>query len=145
MLLSSCVPRLSRTPSWLLAVLLAVLVGGSGCGGGKGAKNSVSGKVTFKGQTVAGFVFFIGADNKEVSAGIDSDGTYLVSNPPMGQVRVAVRGLPKGPPPPKDSSGMPGTQSPTGVAPPARYAAADNGLTFNVTGGKQEFNIELAP
>src|SRR5262249_10283831 len=56
-----------------LALLLAALVCATGCG--KSARDAVSGKVTFKGQPVAGTVSFLGTNGKEVTAPINPDGT----------------------------------------------------------------------
>jgi hypothetical protein len=136
--------RATRQVSFLL--LFAALACLTGCpGGGPGdAKNSVSGKVTLNGQPVSGMVGFIGSDGKEVPAPIKPDGTYIVDNPPTGDVKVVVRGM-QGPSLPKGVT-MQDMGGPQGVQPPPKYASpATSGLTFNVTGGKQNYNIELTP
>jgi len=66
---------------------------GTGCPGGDGAKNSVSGKVTLNGKPVAGTVVFIGADNSEVGTSpIGPEGNYTIVNPTPGPVKILVKG-----------------------------------------------------
>jgi len=124
-----------------------------GCGS-QGPKNTVSGKVTLKGDPVAGSVVFIGSDNKEVMTHINPDGTYSVPDPAMGENKVLVKGGAVGGPAPPVLEGTPkdfkGTMPPTtttkmGVAPPPKYGSPDNGLSFKVTGGAQKYDIELTP
>jgi hypothetical protein len=114
--------------------------------------NSVSGKVTLKGEPVkAGFVTFIGEDNHRKVANIGSDGEYTLNQPPMGTVKVTVAGVTTTAPAPK--AGQRAMRDVHGVAQeegssqavPRRYADPNNGLTFNVTGGTQRFDIELTP
>jgi hypothetical protein len=133
-------------------LLLAALLFVPGCGS-KGPKNYVVGKVTVKGQPATGTIAFIGSDGKEVVSPIGPDGSYMIPDPPLGDAKIAVRGMPgmiSGPPPntPKElTKDMPGnTSAPTmGVPPPAKYANPTNGLTFKVTGGKQTHDIDLTP
>jgi len=130
--------------------LLLVLFLVTGCGKG-GPKNSVSGKVLFKDQPVMGSVTFVGPDGKEVSGPINPDGTYTVNDPPLGEDKIAIKGIPgmvNAPPPPQgELPGMKGMPAPPKMAvpPPAKYANPANGLTFKVTGGKQTYNIDLNP
>ncbi len=131
-----------------LLVLPAALVFVPGCS----ETNSVSGKVTFNGAPVkAGFVTFIGADNKRKVANIGSDGEYQLNQPPMGTVKVTVAGVSGSAPLPRAGRSVPrdlhgvSQESPSSQALPRRYADPDNGLTFEVTGGAQRFDIELTP
>jgi len=103
--------------------------------------------VTLNGQAVAGQVVFVGTDKTEVASPIAPDGMYRVNNPPKGQATVLVKGTgtPAGGALPKDTKGPDVGGGSTGVAPPAKYATAAGGLTFDVTGGEQTFNIELKP
>ena len=136
------------------ALSLAVIVG---CGGGgKEAKNQVTGKVTLDGKPVAGTVFFQFADNKESSSPISStDGSYQIIDPPSGTAKVYVKGglggagpqiggkeVPKGSPElAKDVGGVSG-----GVPPPTKYGSpTTSGLTFDIKGGKQTYDIPLSP
>lgn len=138
-----------------LALFVASLVGLTGCGGSRGSKNSVSGKVTLGTEQVSGIVSFVGTDNKEVASPIKADGTYSIDDPPTGTVKILVKGMgmPGGatgaPPltPPKDAPTMPTMPGTTkGAAPPAKYAsAATTDLTYEVKPGKHTYNIELKP
>jgi hypothetical protein len=143
-------------PALRSAVLfLAVWVCLSGCSKSKtkGPKNSVSGKVTLGGRPVSGTVTFLGADNQQANSPIQPDGKYMIVDPPVGKVRVAVKAaagmrggaapLPGGRLP--EMPGMPGGGGQVGVPPPRKYANPENGLTFEVTGEEQTFDIELRP
>jgi len=118
-------------------------------------KNTVAGKITLKGDPVTGTVVFVGPDGKEASGPINMDGTYIVANPSAGNNKIMVKGMegpiggaapPSGgaPPPGVPKIDMPSAAK-MGVPPPAKYATADNGLTFNVTTGAQKHDIELTP
>ena len=149
--------------SLLLLPLLGLAVG---CGKGGG---SLSGKVTYKGETVQrGIVhFFPEGKGGDFSAPIKPDGTYSIANLPRGQVKIAVatgsseppdlskrrgmgggmaaKGMEKakekmgGPPPDKVAAGGSG-----GPSVPDSYADPDkSGLKVEVTGGKQAFDINI--
>jgi hypothetical protein len=144
-------PRHHLSASWLVPFTLVIVLA-AGCGK-KEPTSTVTGKVTLNGQPVAGTVAFVGPDNKQVTAPINPDGTYTVASPPTGQVRILVKSLPGAIPGAKPiisadmARTMPvSTTAPaTGQSPPARYAWPNNGLTFNVTGGKQSHDITLVP
>jgi hypothetical protein len=115
-----------------------------------------------KGETVpAGRVTFLcqGGDNRAITAPI-KDGVYTITNCPAGQVKISVETFPpaaanpSAPPgvPPEVAKGFESGQnanpfaSPPGqyVQLPPRYANPDkSGLTYTVTGGKQEHPLEL--
>jgi len=130
------------------AFIVATFLFALGCGsGGGGANNSVSGKVTYNGKGVGGTISFVGTDKK-----VDSpilDGEYKIDNPPMGNVKVAVVGMPdSGAIVPKDPKGgkstdVTGKAESRGVSPPVKYALPDNGLTYEVKAGKHTHNIDL--
>jgi len=130
-----------------------VVVGTTGCGDGKGAKNSVSGKVTLNGENVGGTVTFVTVDTKkEFVSPIKQDGTYQIDNPPPGQVKVVVKGMGMGatvkpPPAGKDVAKMPEMPgSAQGKEPPAKYASEKTTpLTYEVKTGKQTYDIPLTP
>ncbi|MCI0457764.1 MAG: HEAT repeat domain-containing protein, partial [Gemmataceae bacterium] len=96
------------------------------------AVGRVSGRVTYKGKPLpGGAITFVSAGGLVAGALIDSDGRYQADRVPVGEARIAVnvRAL-------KDLPGL--------VALPERYSDADrSGLTYTVTKGKQEFNIDL--
>jgi hypothetical protein len=102
-------------------------------------QDSVSGRITYHGVGLAsGFVEIVGPDGKSAQGTVRMGGIYTVWDPPHGHVKISVS-----------------TQPPTGLsaAPPAkhsgnklpeRYADPDtSGLTLEVGGGKQTFNIAL--
>jgi hypothetical protein len=131
-------PRLRRPAVAALAALALALA--SGCGAGP--ENVVSGKVTLGGGKPIrdGFVTFYGADNKRVTAHITADGRYQLADPPKGPMRVAVSGplavaAPKGAPP------LVGVPTPEPL--PKKYEDPNNGLTANLTGGRQTVDLEL--
>ena len=126
----------------------------AGCGsGGKDAKDQVTGKVTLDGKPVSGVVSFVFGD-KEISSPIGTDGTYQIISPPTGTNKIYVKGglgagapTVKGEMPKSGAPEMPklGGDS-TGVAPPTKYGAVTtSGLTFEVKGGKQTYDIVLTP
>jgi len=122
-----------------------------GCGG-KGANDTISGTVKLKtGQDVSGEIKFVVGD-KEAKGPI-LNGKYQVDNPPRGEANIVfiaplgagsklqTPGGPTGQV--KDSTTMGGAQQMT--PPPPKYTQPNNGLKVNITGGKQEYNIELDP
>jgi hypothetical protein len=135
-----------------LSLLSSTLALAAGCGGGgEDAKNEVSGKVTVGSQPVAGIVIFYYPDGVELSAPTNAEGHYTIPNAKTGSVKVYVKALPgatvRGSMPkggaemPKDG---PATQGAAGVPPPARYTVlATSGLSYEVKGGKQTYDIPL--
>ena len=70
-----------------LAVAAAV-VAICGCAGGHG---TLSGKVTYKGKTVAsGNVVVVGADGIARYSKIETDGSYSVADVPVGEAKIGV-------------------------------------------------------
>lgn len=137
------VVKLVCSVSLFLFVLALV---GCSKGGGDG-KNTVTGKVTQGGQPVAGTVTFIDSANKEFASPIGADGKYMVIGPATGQAKITVKGAGGGliAPGGKDKDAAPGAGGVSGVAPNARYAKPDNGLTYEVKAGEQTHDIELKP
>jgi hypothetical protein len=142
------------TRALLLSGLLAV-VGCSSSSGGGG--NTLSGKVTLGGQPVGGLVVLVGTDGKELPAiGTNPDGTYTAAEVPRGKYTVLVKPFPDtepgkfplvGPEPGKLPKDVPAGTFPRlarGVAPPAKYAKGDTGLTVTVTTGPQTYDIPLS-
>jgi hypothetical protein len=115
-------------------------------GGSSGSSDVITGKVTMNGQIVAGQVVFIGSDKKEIMSMIGPmDGSYQIPNPPKGEGQFLIKGMsgPSMAPPPSGGGKMPEMPSTGGVAPPAKYEKPTSELKFNVTGGKQTFDITL--
>ncbi len=137
-----------------------------GCGKGGG---TLSGKVTYKGETVQRGVihFFPEGKGGDFSAPIKPDGTYTISNLPRGQVKIGVATGTGEPPDPTKRRGMGGQMAAKGMEkakekmggpPPDKVAASGaggptvpdsyadpnkSGLQVEVTGGKQTFDINI--
>jgi hypothetical protein len=140
-----------------------VLIVCVGCGGRINRGGAVSGKVTIDGAPVtAGDVLFVSEDGQLTAIGaLTGDGSYLVKEPPLGNVKIAVqtdkyryRGRPgatseKSGPPHKD--GSPGMILPDSSkrglvykSTPAKYEKADtSGLHYVVDRGNTIHDIEL--
>jgi hypothetical protein len=105
--------------------------------------------VTQGGQAVAGTVLFIDSANKEYASPIAADGKYQVIGLPTGTAKIIVKGSGVGGTAPglgaKDKESMPTAGAAGGVAPNAKYAKPDNGLTYEVKTGEQTYDIELKP
>ena len=145
---------LSRSASFLSLVLaFGAVVSLAGCGGGAGAKDVISGKVTMGGQAVSGQVVIVGSDKKEYPTPIGPDGGYSVSNVPAGEAQILVKGMGGA----VTAPGTPGTKDKGksdlgaastaggGVAPPAKYGLPSSPLKVNITGGNQKHDIALDP
>ncbi len=133
-----------------LAVLLL-----AGCGSGSG---SISGKVTYKDKPLSGgTVTFMTSDQQVKTAVIGSDGAYSIPKLTTGPAKIAV--MPVVPLPPMMPGGMamdpgkmgvpeeniaPPPAADKSVAIPEHYKDPEkSGLTYTVTAGNQEHNIEL--
>jgi hypothetical protein len=133
---------------WLLPLLACL----AGCGSPK-----VSGKVTYKGEPLhMGTVLFTAANGWTGTSQINEDGTYSIANVPPGLAKVAVdTPSEKGRTPPggkaqrrprEDAPNEPSTAAPVHapVKIPDKYKKPEtSGLTFEVNGGRQTYNIAL--
>src|SRR5437764_1278775 len=99
-----------------------------GCSGGpREAANSVKGKVTVQGNPVnAGTVTFHATvkDGKDASGPI-LNGSYRIEDPPVGQVKISVRGMPGIPGVEKKISGI---EAPKDAASTLAPAGASQGV-----------------
>jgi Carboxypeptidase regulatory-like domain len=153
-----------------LVGIVAAFVSG-GCGGG-GVASTVSGKVLYKGAPVkGGNVTFVSTEGKiSKSTSINEDGTYQLTDVPVGTFKICVetesfrpqvaRTMSKGPGTggmPPAYSAPPGGSEQTGYKPPvpvdtsARYVqippqyakTETTDLTYTVKSGQQTHDIEL--
>jgi hypothetical protein len=134
-----------RTAALLTAVWLA-----GGCGGGgqsQPATHTVSGTVRFNDKVVNyGSVAFYGGDGRPVKSVIQTDGSYNIRNPPLGEVKVAVE---TGPPPvlispPGGKGGEPFKFEKIDI--PLHYSDPEKtDLRYTVTPGQHRFDINLKP
>jgi hypothetical protein len=115
----------------------------AGCGGK--SQPVVSGKVTVNGQlpVPGASVTFLGADNKQATASVNDQGVYNLTDPPLGEVQVVVKGPNVTAPIPKAQ--MPGAPSRGTERIPRKYEKPGNGLTYLVKPGNQQFDLSLTP
>jgi hypothetical protein len=147
----------------VLALSALILVAGCTSHG------SVSGKVSYKGKTLpAGLVTFIPEAGKghPFNAEIQEDGSYTVNKVPTGPVKILVKTTEPPKPPARTGPGGVGIHMgpPEGALPegvknpladlkaeaakyvkiPPKYADAEQSdLTYTVTSGAQNYDIEL--
>jgi hypothetical protein len=148
----------SRRSVFGAALVLATLAV-SGCGPERG---TVSGRVTYRCQPLAGATVLFYAEGQQVaSCLVAADGTYRAADLAPGKARVAVVATPQVPPgllranrnAPKEARphGAPDSFrviGPSGraVRIPARYSRPDDsGLSLLVVRGEQSWDIELQP
>src|SRR5262249_32319157 len=137
---------MSRRPVFILLLVLLT----SGCSS-RNPEGKVTGKVTFKGNTLySGTVVFVDAEGKRAYGPISNEGRYQIPRVLAGPVKIAVKNHSAGPPKglhAKDSPGDRGqavyTSSPDF---PKRYEDPETSrLRYEVRKGEQEYNIELIP
>lgn len=142
-----------RITGYFLAVLPMLAVG---CGT---SRTDVTGQVRFKGKALeSGSVTFF-CQNKQIASGlIGPDGSYRISDVPLGPAVVTVRSHPRVPegfrekhklPPSKDAPRPVGQLAATELAyvpVPERFHHPDeSGLSFVISANKTVFNIDLKP
>src|SRR5215467_4002073 len=80
---------------WAICGWLSLALAIVGCGA---STASVSGTVKFQGQPLpSGTVLFHGADGQVEHALITEGGRYIITNAPLGPVRITVRSHPPAP------------------------------------------------
>jgi hypothetical protein len=153
--------------SLLLGALFAVVIG---CGPDYKARAVVKGKVTMGKQPLtAGTVTFFGPYNITTTAQIEEDGSYVMNDAPIGEVKVTVKvNAPPGGVGPGGKGGMPAwakiagadeSKDPSGgggaipvlgkipkkiVRIPDKFEKTEtSGLTYKVEAGEHVYNIEL--
>jgi hypothetical protein len=135
-------------------VLIAVFCASASLGCGA-KKATVSGTVSYKGEKLGnGNITFVGANEHASTAQIKADGSYEVSNVPVGTVKIQIETIP---PPPENMSKnlmgmgapkMEGSKQPDNgkyVKIPDKYKNAEkSGLTYEVKSGPQTHDINLS-
>lgn len=126
------------------------LASAAGCGP---STSTVTGKVTLNGAPVtAGAVTFYGENKFIQSAVIDANGTYHISNAPVGPVKVAVVSskprnttIPGGKAAPSHPTGKSGgAPAVAPVAVPDKYKDPNqSGLNFELKAGEQTIDLPL--
>lgn len=151
--------RKSVQHGWGVAAVLCAALLTTGC---REKKGEVSGSVTYKKRPLTqGTVLFFCPDQQIISRIISPDGTYSVSDLPVGDIKVAVTAHPAIPPglqvpqqlpPSKDAPKLSTTFGHADAASkkfprlPDRYGHPDHsGLAVHVIPGLQVFDIHLEP
>jgi hypothetical protein len=121
-----------------------------GCGGQ--GKAMVSGKVTHQGKSLpSGIVTFVPEAGPPQHAEIQSDGTYHMKNAPLGPVKIGVQpsssqdtpqspGRPRNP---KEYGKLQAAMTEGGGIPPKYNDPNKSELTYIVTTGQQQHDIDL--
>lgn len=157
--MSRAANRFARFRRLLLACLAFGLVVVSGCGPGVG---NLTGKVTYKGKTVAsGSVILIAADGIPKYSPIQPDGGFRFESVPAGEVKLGVNSPNPAPDPDKLAMSAPGAkrggreqQDPITATPtsdpklwfPIPVELGDpnkSGISTKLKRGDNNFNIEL--
>jgi hypothetical protein len=145
---------LGMSRGWVCLLVLAASLGVAGCNSSTG---DVSGKVYFGDVVVkGGMVTFFCADGRGIPTEIREDGSYTVSQVPIGKAKVCVDTSSLDPkrrkpytysPPAGRDKDPPGFSQPSPgvyVAIPGKYAAAaTTDLTCEVAGGSQWYDIKM--
>ena len=133
--------RRLKVSLWLLPLLACA----AGCGSPK-----LSGKVTYNGEPLhSGIVSITAANGWVGTSQINDDGTYSIANVPAGSAKIAVDNFSSEPgtklarkiPRPPDKSHP--TQAPPVKIPEKYKDPKTSGLTLEVTGGRQTYDIKL--
>jgi len=127
---------------------MLILSAESGCGPRFG---TVEGMVTVDGKPANnGTVIFSGAGNRSAAGAIRPDGYYTAEKVPVGDVKVVIHQMVMmggGPDRPGPLKGFedPATTDAKPVPIPKKYQSIEtSGLTCTVTGGANEFNMDLS-
>ncbi len=143
--------RVSATSIRWALLLMALLVGASGCG----RSATVTGKVTYQGRPVThGSVVFLASDRTARSGVIEADGTYKVEGVRAGLVKIGVissdpsKGRSAGR---ASQTAAKGKEAPTGKAtsgdwfplPRTLENPETSGLSYTVGSGSVKYDIEL--
>ncbi|OWK46386.1 hypothetical protein FRUB_00085 [Fimbriiglobus ruber] len=101
----------------------------------------LSGKVTVNGQPAKDVtvVALVSGGGHEASGLTGADGTYRIVNPPKGAMKFRLSTL--APPPPPGITAPPPPPGATAI--PPKYTTPENGLSFEYSGGKKTYNIDI--
>ena len=146
--------RFCSSSRWtrIFALFAAVCASAAlGCGG---KKATVSGTVSYNGEKLGnGNITFIDANSNAATSQISADGSYIVTDVPVGTVKIQVETIPTSEPASKNLMGMGSPsmqgskQAQTGkyVKIPDKYKNAEkSGLTYEVKSGTQTHDINLS-
>lgn len=153
---------MNRMTRLILALPLFGALVAMGCGKSTSTPASATGKISYKGTTVGGgSIAFVTADGARYSSPIKGDGTYTVSQLPVGEMTVTIetdsankdrkdpnygggmaKGGPTGSPRPDTAKADAGGSY---VKIPAKYKdAKTSGLKVSLTASKNSKDFDLA-
>jgi hypothetical protein len=144
--------RLCWRSRWNRLVLVAALLGASASLGCGSKTATVSGTISYKGEKLGnGNVTFVGDKGQAAASPIKADGTYSMTNVPLGTVKIKVETIPPAEGSSQNRMGvdmpdMKGKEKDLGkyVKIPDRYKDSEkSGLTYQVKPGKHKHNIDL--
>jgi hypothetical protein len=124
-------------------IVAGVFLLGVGCGGGKVGNSTVAGKVSYKGRPLTvGTIEFPGTDGKVSSSSINSDGSFLIPDAPVGDDTVVVRVPAPGPKVPPGAPVLGSNVTPVPI--PRQYAdARTSRVKQTVAAGRSTADIDL--
>ncbi|MDO5552168.1 MAG: hypothetical protein Q4G68_00270 [Planctomycetia bacterium] len=123
----------------LMIVFVSIVVF-TGCIKQKEPTGSITGMVTYKGQSVTnGEISFRGSERgKGGGCPIAEDGTYSINAIPTGDYSIVLL------PPPKGMPGTPEERKPINYIVPEKYQKFEtSNLTFTIKEGKNTFDLNL--
>ena len=114
-----------------------------GCGGSSNGKGTITGKVTYNHTPVGGGTLTLySASGSPYPVGIKPDGTFDVSDVPVGQMGVAIDSGSAGVPAPAGSTGLPAS-APHVAIPPRYKDPRTSGFTWEIKAGQNSKDFEL--
>jgi hypothetical protein len=111
-----------------ITALLALSGAIAGCGAGAREANpdALTGKITYNGQPLKAVTVMAIGGGTPAGGTTNDEGVYTIPNPPKGKLKFQL------------------TAPGSGKTPfPAKYTKPDNDLSFEYTGGKQTYNMDL--
>jgi hypothetical protein len=145
------IPARFATMKFLIYILLVPILFSLGCGVSKRKTTTITGKITADGKPVTvGAIYFHGANNQIAMGTIGKDGTFTVTDVPLGEVRVSLQvrdpgvytqDLKRGPQIAADGT----TPTPPGVTSVLpKYADPDSsGLKYSITESTKNIEVKI--
>lgn len=134
-----------RGPRCLAALAAVALIAAAGCGPKGVKKVTVSGTVSYKGQSLqSGILKFVGPDGAYSAASIQPDGTYIITDVVPGEVKVGVMEAPGGSGSSSgDTKGSAAPKRPAVSLPEKFREPETSGVKYTITPDTKELAIDL--